>query len=71
MSENSREHDPEDRWVERGTEVERTVYLSDAVFAITLLALEIRLPAVPDNPAELQRALLGLWPQFFSFFISF
>jgi len=56
--------------VERGTDVERAVFFSDAVFAIaiTLLALEIR---VPDNPTNLGEALLELWPRFFSFFISF
>jgi len=56
--------------VERGTDVERAVFFSDAVFAIaiTLLALEIR---VPDNPTNLDEALLELWPRFFSFFISF
>jgi uncharacterized membrane protein len=56
--------------VERGTDVERAVYFSDAVvaIAITLLALEIR---VPDNPTNLGDALLELWPRFFSFFISF
>ena len=61
---------PEEHWVERGTDVERAVFFSDAVFAIaiTLLALEIR---VPDNPTNLGEALLQLWPRFFSFFISF
>ena len=56
--------------MERGTDVERAVFFSDAVFAIaiTLLALEIR---VPDNPTNLDEALLELWPRFFSFFISF
>lgn len=57
-------------WVERGTDVERTVFFSDAVFAIaiTLLALEIR---VPEDPAALGEALLGLWPKVLSFLISF
>jgi uncharacterized membrane protein len=57
-------------WIERGTNVERTVFFSDAVFAIaiTLLALEIR---VPDDPRDLGEALLELWPRFISFFISF
>jgi uncharacterized membrane protein len=37
---------PQGHWLERGNEIERTVFFSDAVFAIaiTLLALEIRLP---------------------------
>lgn len=73
MSEDPRGHHPEDRRVESGSEIERTVFFSDAVFAIalTLLALEIRPPAVPDDSAELRRALLGLWPHFFSFLLSF
>ena len=57
---------------ERGTEVERIVFFSDAVFAIaiTLLVLEIR---VPDGlpPARLAGALGGMWPKFFSYLISF
>jgi uncharacterized membrane protein len=49
------------------------VFFSDAVFAIaiTLLALEIRVPEVPDDPTALREALLTLWPRFFSFLISF
>jgi len=59
--------------VERGTDVERTVYFSDAVFAIaiTLLALEIRVPDGAEKPAALREALVGLWPKLFSFLISF
>ena len=46
------------------------MFFSDTVFAIaiTLLALEIR---VPDDPTDLSQSLLALWPKFFSFFISF
>lgn len=64
---------PQGHWLERGNEIERTVFFSDAVFAIaiTLLALEIRLPDVADYPTALQEALIGLWPKFFSFLISF
>ena len=58
--------------IESGTDVERTVYFSDAVFAIaiTLLALDLE---VPENLAavELPSALLELWPKFVSFLISF
>jgi uncharacterized membrane protein len=61
-------------WIESGTDVERLVFFSDAVFAIaiTLLALEIRLPELRDPTArELAQALRGLLPQFYSFAISF
>ena len=61
-------------WTEEGTDVERLVYFSDAVFAIaiTLLALEIRLPEMHEpTTRELRRALLDLLPQFYSFAISF
>ena len=64
----------EHSWMESGTDVERLVYFSDAVFAIaiTLLALEIRLPEMHEpTTRELRRALLDLLPQFYSFAISF
>lgn len=43
---------------------------SDGVFAIaiTLLVLDIK---VPHSSAELGRALLGLWPSYFAYAISF
>jgi uncharacterized membrane protein len=65
--------EPGARWVERDTDIERTVFFSDAVFAIaiTLLALEIRVPDVPDDPAALRKAFLELGPVFLSFFLSF
>jgi TMEM175 potassium channel family protein len=66
--------DREDRWLESGSDVERLVFFSDAVFAIavTLLALEIRLPVMHDpSTHELLEALHGLLPQFYSFAISF
>lgn len=54
--------------------LERIVFFSDAVFAIaiTLLALEIRLPEgdFSDN-AALTRALLAMWPKYLAFGISF
>ena len=54
--------------------LERIVFFSDAVIAIaiTLLALEIRLPELQGNVSEaLPRALAGLGPRYFSFAISF
>jgi uncharacterized membrane protein len=66
--------DRENAWIESGTDVERLVFFSDAVFAIaiTLLALEIRLPEMHEpNTSELRGALLALLPQFYSFAISF
>jgi uncharacterized membrane protein len=51
----------------------RIEFLSDGVFAIvmTLLVLELRVPEATLDDAELWRALLGLAPQFVSYFISF
>jgi uncharacterized membrane protein len=63
-----------DSWIEGGSGVERLVYFSDAVFAIaiTLHALEIRLPEMQDpTPRELAGALVGLLPRFYGFAISF
>ena len=52
---------------------ERIVFFSDAVtaIAITLLALEIRLPDVDLPASELVTALVGLMGRYVSFFISF
>jgi uncharacterized membrane protein len=54
---------------------ERLVFFSDAVFAIaiTLLALEIRVPEIPHGAeaTELPRQLLALWPKYVGFIISF
>lgn len=65
----------DDRDIESGTELERTIFFSDAVFAIaiTLLALEIQVPQIPPDSEVmlLPGALLSLWPKFFSFLISF
>ena len=65
----------EDREIERGTEIERTAYFSDAVIAIaiTLLALNLEVPEIPSGPvaAELPGRLLELRSQFLSFVISF
>jgi len=55
--------------------LERLIFFSDAVFAIaiTLLALEIHLPAVAENltDANLATALVGLWPKYLGYGISF
>lgn len=55
--------------------LERVIFFSDAVFAIaiTLLALEIRLPAGAEmsSGADLLAALLGIWPRYLSYGISF
>jgi uncharacterized membrane protein len=55
--------------------LERIVFFSDAVFAIaiTLLALEIRLPLdVTDiNDGRLSVLLWELWPQYLGYMISF
>ena len=52
--------------------LERIVFFSDAVMAIaiTLLVLEIRLPLLHAGD-NLTTALLGLWPNYLSFVISF
>ncbi|MCB0113623.1 MAG: DUF1211 domain-containing protein [Caldilineaceae bacterium] len=52
--------------------LERIVFFSDAVIAIaiTLLAIEIRLPTLPEG-APLASALWALWPRYLSFAISF
>ena len=51
------------------------MFFSDAVFAIaiTLLALEIRLPASEGalTDDELLQQLLSLWPKYLAFVISF
>jgi uncharacterized membrane protein len=56
-------------------ELERLIFLSDAVFAIvmTLLVLEIRVPEVPPAlaAAQVPGKVLALWPKFFSYVLSF
>ena len=55
---------------ERGESTERIEFFSDAVFAIamTLLVLDIRLPAGTENVAE---ALVELVPEVFAYVLSF
>jgi uncharacterized membrane protein len=55
--------------------LERLIFFRDAVFAIaiTLLALEIRLPAGGEtfNDAQLFAQLIGMWHRYLAYFISF
>lgn len=55
--------------------MERIVFFSDAVFAIaiTLLALEIRLPAAENllSDVELLSQLAEIWQKYLAYFISF
>jgi uncharacterized membrane protein len=55
--------------------LERLVFFSDAVFAIaiTLLALEIRLPSMGENVTDHQllQSLLAIWQKYLSFAVSF
>ena len=55
--------------------LERLIFFSDAVFAIaiTLLALEVRLPETEGllNNAELVSQLSGMWHEYLAYIISF
>ncbi len=55
--------------------LDRIIFFSDAVFAIvmTLLILDISVPDIPQDSAtaELPARVLDLWPQFFSYALSF
>lgn len=56
------------------TGLERLVFFSDAVFAIaiTLLALDIRLPEIAGlGNTELFQELLSIYPKYLSFMVSF
>ena len=54
---------------------ERLIFFSDAVFAIaiTLLIIEVRLPALPDHPtdADIVAALRATLPSIFAYVLSF
>jgi hypothetical protein len=60
---------PQERSNGGGIDTRRTISFSDAVIAIaiTLLALDLKVPQVPESfaDAELLRALLELWPNLF------
>ena len=55
--------------------LERIIFFSDAVFAIaiTLLALDIRIPnaAVPLTEGALTETLISIWPKYLGFAIGF
>jgi uncharacterized membrane protein len=55
--------------------LDRIIFFSDAVFAIvmTLLILDISVPDIPQDSAtaELPGRVLDLWPEFFSYALSF
>ncbi len=57
---------------EKDTGYERLIMFTDGIFAIaiTLLALEIRIPEL-ENKAELGQAIMNLLPQIFVFVLSF
>jgi len=55
--------------------LERLIFFSDAVFAIaiTLLVLDVRLPAGEEagNDAQLLATLLGIWHKYLAYVVSF
>ena len=57
------------------TGLDRLIFFSDAVFAIaiTVLVLDIRLPAGGDTADNRQLLLMltGLWPKYFAYLLSF
>jgi uncharacterized membrane protein len=69
-SESKREVSAQDR-----LGLERMIFFSDAVFAIaiTLLVLEVRLPAGEEtgNNAQILASLLGIWHKYIAYVISF
>jgi uncharacterized membrane protein len=68
-------NDPVEGGTYRSIDLDRIAFFSDGVFAIaiTLLVLEIRLPEpIPGSHSSLSNALLAeLWPDLYSFLISF
>ncbi len=60
---------------EQGEDLSRLLAFSDGVFAIaaTLLALEIRLPALPSSaaPGEVTSAIFGLLPRVYIYVLTF
>ena len=60
-----------ERRLDSGPDIERTMFFSDAVFAIamTLLAVDIKAPDVPSG--QLGQAILDQRPEFFAYALSF
>jgi uncharacterized membrane protein len=58
---------------ETGMDRDRIVNLSDGVFAITLLVLDMRAPDIPENlvSSQLPAALLTMWPKYLGYMVSF
>ena len=65
----------EDHPVRDDLGLERLIFFSDAVFAIaiTLLALDLRLPGGGESPgnAQLLAQLLEIWPKYLAYVVSF
>ncbi len=62
-------------WTANGMSLPRIMSLSDGVFAIaiTILAVNIRIPDLGDapDPDALRHAILGMWPSYLSYVLSF
>jgi uncharacterized membrane protein len=67
--------EPQEQRAESSRDLERILFFSGAVFAIaiTLLVLNIEVPDIPQAlvAEELPSQLLGLWPKYLSYVISF
>jgi hypothetical protein len=65
----------EEEWPKAGSRVERLTLFSDAIFAfaMTLLAVDIRVPEIPQSlvNSELNAELANLAPKFIGFGLSF
>lgn len=64
-------HQSYTRRITSGSDIERTTFFSDAVFAIamTLVAVDIKIPQVPGD--EMGRAVAEQWPEFAAYLLSF
>jgi len=65
----------EEKQTLHGFSIDKLTFFSDAVFAIaiTLLAIDIRVPQLAENliPSQLNNEIIGLAPKLISFFLSF